>query len=64
MFSLLQKSRHLQLDTSVQVELINTLVRPILSYGSEVWGYGGYACIENIESLQLGFLKYILQVKK
>ena len=61
MFSLLQKSRHLELDISVQIELFNSLVRPILTYGCEIWGY---ACIEIIESLQLEFLKYILHVKK
>lgn len=61
MFSLLQKSNHLQLDISVQIELFNSLVRPILTYGCEVWGYAG---IEIVESLQLEFLKYILHVKK
>ena len=61
MFSLLQKSRHLQLDISVQLELFNSLVRPIITYGCEVWGY---SCIEIIESLQLEFLKYILHIKK
>ena len=61
MFSLLQKSRQLQLPISVQIELFNTLVRPILTYGSEIWGYSG---IEIVESLQLEYLKYILQMKK
>ena len=54
MFSLLQKSRHLELDISVQIELFNLLVRPILTYGCEIWGYSG---IEIVESLQLEFLK-------
>ena len=63
LFSLLQKSRHLHLDRpiSVQIELFNSLVRPILTYGCEVWGY---ACLDIVESLQLEFLKYILHVKK
>ena len=61
MFSLLQKSRHLNLDISVQIELFNSLVRPIITYGCEVWGY---SCVDIIESLQLEFLKYILHVKK
>ena len=61
MFSLLQKSRFLQLDIAVQIELFNSLVRPIITYGCEVWGY---SCIDIIESLQLEFLKYILHVKK
>ena len=61
MFSLLQKSKHLQLDIAVQIELFNSLVRPIITYGCEVWGN---SCIDIIESLQLEFLKYILHVKK
>ena len=61
MFSLLQKSRHLHLDISVQIELFNSLVRPILTYGCEVWGY---ACLDIVESSQLEFLKYSLHVKK
>lgn len=61
MFSLLQKSRHLHLDISVQIELFNSLVGPILTYGCEVWGF---SCVDIIESLQLEFLKYILHVKK
>ena len=61
MMSLLQKSRLLQLPLSTQLELFNYLVRAILTYSCEVWGYN---CIEIIESLQLEYLKYILHVKK
>ena len=61
LFSLLQKSRHLQLPISIQVELFHSLVKPVITYGCEVWGYN---CIDIIESLQLEFCKYILQVKK
>ena len=32
MFSLLQKSRHLEFDISVKIELFNLLARPILTY--------------------------------
>ena len=61
MFALLQKCRHLQLPVSVQFELFNSLVRPILTYGSEVWGYNG---LNIIESLHLEFCKYVLYLKK
>ena len=61
MFALLQKCRQLQLPVSVQLELFNSLVRPILTYGSEVWGYN---CLNMIESLHLEFCKYILYMKK
>ena len=61
MFALLQKCRYLQLPISVQLELFNSLVRPIITYSCEVWGY---KCIDIAESLQLEFCKYILHMKK
>ena len=61
MFAVLQKCRLLDLPITVQLQLFDSLVRPILTYGCEVWGY---SCIDIAESLQLEFLKYILSVKK
>ena len=61
MFALLKKCRHLELPISVQLELFNSLVRPILTYGSEIWGYN---CVNIIESLHLEFCKYVLHMKK
>ena len=61
MFALLKKCRHLELPISVQFELFNSLVRPILTYGSEIWGYN---CVNIIESLHLEFCKYVLHMKK
>ena len=61
MFSLVQKCRMLQLPISVQLELFNSLVQPILTYSCEVWGYSN---VDIIESLQLEFLKYIMNMKK
>ena len=61
MMSLLNKSRQLKLPISIQIELFHVLVRPILTYSSEVWGY---ANLELVESLHREYLKYILNLKK
>ena len=61
MFSVLKKARSLCLDIDLQLHLFDTMVVPILLYGSEVWG------IENnliINRFQLDFYKRILSVKK
>ena len=61
MMALLRKSRQLQLPISCQLELFNSLVLPVLTYGCEVWGN---SCIDIAESLHLEFCKYILRLKK
>ena len=58
--SLLSKARTLQLPVDIQIELFDKLVKPILLYGSEVWGFGNNDVIERV---QLKFLKYILKAK-
>ena len=58
--SLLRKSRNMQLPIDIQIELFNKLVKPIILYGCEVWGFGN---LEIIERVQLKFLKYILNLK-
>ena len=40
MYSLIKKSRSLLLPIDLQIELFDKLVKPILLYGSEVWGFG------------------------
>lgn len=60
-YSILKKSRALQLPIDLQLELFNKLVKPILLYGSEIWGSGN---IEIIERVQLKFLKQILHLKR
>jgi len=47
MFSVVKKSRKLNLPESIQLHLFNSIVVPILLYGCEVWG---------IENLQITFL--------
>ena len=50
MFSLLRRSRQLDLPLDIQVELFDTLIMPILTYGCEVWGVQNLNSIEKITS--------------
>ena len=59
-FSLIKKARNMHLTIDLQLELFDKLVKPILLYGCEVWGFGN---IEVIERVQLKFLKNILKLK-
>ena len=61
LFSLLRKIRNLNLPYDLQIDLFNKTVKPILLYGSEIWGFGN---IDVIERIQLKFLKYIFNLKK
>lgn len=61
MFSIMKKSRKFNLPVDLQLHLFDTMVSPILLYGSEVWGYEDNSIIE---SLYLSFYKMILKVKK
>ena len=38
MFSLISKCRAQNLDIDLQIELFDSLVQPVMLYGSEVWG--------------------------
>ena len=60
LYSLLSKARTLQLPVNIQIDLFDKLVKPILLYGCEVWGFGNNDVIERV---QLKFLKYILNAK-
>ena len=61
MFCLLKKIRALFLPIDIQLKLFDSMVAPILLYGSEVWGFGNNRAIE---SLFLQFYKIILNMKK
>lgn len=61
LFSLLRKTRNLDLTIDLQIELFNKTVKPILLYGCEIWGYGN---CDDLERIQLKFLKYTLNLKK
>lgn len=60
MFVLLKKAKYLCLSIDMQIDLFNKLVKPILLYGCECWGYGNNNILEKV---QLKFLKYVLSVK-
>ena len=61
MFSLLKKIRTFNLPLDLQLELFDKMIKPILLYGAEVWGFGNCDVIERIH---LKYLKYILKLKK
>ena len=60
MFALLRRNRQLNLPLDIQLELFDSLVLPILTYGCEVWGFEN---INLIEKLHLKYLKYSLSLK-
>ena len=61
MFSVLRKSRKLQLPVDLQIQLFDSMVVPILLYGSEVTGFENS---DMLERLCTQFYKIILKVKK
>ena len=60
MYSLLAKSRNMHLPVDLQIELFTKLVKPILLYGCEIWGFGN---IDVIERVQLKYIKHVLNLK-
>ena len=60
MFSLLRKIKCLNLPFDVQIDLFNKIVKPVLLYGCEIWGFGK---LDIIERVQLRFYKYIFNLK-
>ena len=61
LYSLLRKARTLNLPIDLQIDMFNKVIKPILLYGCEVWGYGN---LDVIERVQLKFFKQILNLKK
>jgi hypothetical protein len=59
MYALLSKARKLHLPLNIQIQLFDALVKPILMYGSEVWGYQS---LEAIEKVQRTFIKCVLHL--
>lgn len=60
MFSLLRKIKNLSLPFDIQIDLFNKIVKPVLLYGCEVWGFGN---LDILERVQLKFYKYIFNLK-
>ena len=61
MFSVLKRSRKLQLPVDLQLQLFDSMVIPILLYGSEITGFENS---EMLERICIQFYKIILNVKK
>ena len=60
MFVLLRINRELNLPLDIKLELFDSLVLPILTYGCEAWGFENTNLIEKIH---LKYLKYSLSLK-
>jgi hypothetical protein len=60
MFALIQKGRDL-FDIDTMLHLFDTMITPILLYGSEVWGFKN---IDIIERIHLRFCKILLKLHK
>ena len=58
---MLRKARNLDLPYDIQLDLFNKMIKPILLYGSEIWGTGNCDILERV---QLKFLKYTFKLKK
>ena len=61
MFSVLRKTKKLNLPVDMQLQMFDAMVAPILLYGAEVYGYEKS---DIIESLFLQFYKIIMCLKK
>ena len=61
MFLLLRKINRLNLSIDLQIELFDKMIKPILLYGCEVWGFSNITLIERV---QLQFLKSIFNLKQ
>ena len=61
MFEVLKRGRTHNLSIECQLELYSKMVKPILLYGSEIWGFSkNIQCLENV---QLRFCKLLLKLK-
>jgi hypothetical protein len=61
MFEVLKRGRTHNLSIECQLELFNKMVKPILLYGSEIWGFSEN--IQCLEKVQLRFCKLLLKLE-
>ena len=59
-FSMLIKARNLDLPIDIQTKLFESIVCPILLYGSEVWGFQK---IDMLEILYINFFQKIIKLR-
>ena len=57
MFTVIRKSRNLSLPIDLQLHLFDTMITPVLLYGSEVWRYESSVLLDRF---QLQYCKQIL----
>ena len=57
----LNRIQEQSLDIDVAFELFDAMVLPILTFGSEIWGFEN---LDQIERLHLKFCKYVLKLKR
>ena len=60
MFSILKRSRVLNLPIDIQLNLFHSMVTPILLYGCEAWGNKNF---DVIEKLYIRYCKYVAHLK-
>ena len=60
MFSILKRSRVLNLPIDIQLPFFDSMVTPILPHGREAWGNEN---IDVIEKLYIRYCKYVLHLK-
>ena len=65
MFGLQRRCQQLRIhDPTLKCKLFDTLVKPILCYGCEIWSVlGCKSAIADLERVQIGFLKILLGVQ-
>ncbi len=61
MYALIRRGRQLSLPVDILLDLFMKTVVPVITYGSEIWGYEN---LKLMETLQLRFLKYILHLNR
>jgi hypothetical protein len=61
MYALLNKCTKLCLPIDIQLQLFDSMIKPILLYGSEIWGFQN---IDELEKVHLKFMKIILRLNK
>jgi hypothetical protein len=60
MYEVLQMGRLYKLSVKIQLDLFDKMIKPILLYGCEVWGFGKN---EVLERVHLKFCKILLNLK-
>jgi hypothetical protein len=56
----LKKKKYHNLSVSCQLDLFDKVVKPIVLYGSEAWGFKNYHMVEQVH---LQFCKLLLKLK-